>query len=44
MGRLSARALIGAIQTGELPPSVVLPVALTARESTPSLVGRVAHA
>ncbi len=36
MGRLAARALIGAIQTGELPPAVVLPVELAVRESTPA--------
>ena len=37
MGRLAARALIGAIQAGELPPAVVLPVELAVRASTPRL-------
>lgn len=35
MGRLAARALIGAIHTGELPPAVVLPVELALRDSAP---------
>lgn len=35
MGRLAARALIGAIETGVLPPAIVMPVALAVRESTP---------
>ena len=34
LGRLAAVSLIGAIQTGELPEAVVLPVELVVREST----------
>ena len=34
MGRLAASSLIGAIQTGNLPAAVVLPVELVVREST----------
>jgi LacI family transcriptional regulator len=44
MGRLAARALIGAIQTGELPPAIVMPVTLAARESTPPLDRRLRDA
>ena len=35
IGRLAVRMLVGAIEGGELPPSVVLPVELVVRESTP---------
>jgi LacI family transcriptional regulator, galactose operon repressor len=35
LGRTAARALIAAIQSGELPPAVLLPVHLAVRESTP---------
>jgi LacI family transcriptional regulator len=34
LGRLAAASLISAIETGELPPAIVLPVELVAREST----------
>jgi LacI family transcriptional regulator len=37
VGEIAARGLIGAIQTGRLPPAVLLPVRLTVRESTPPL-------
>jgi len=36
LGRLAASSLIGAIQTGELPEAMVLPVELVVRESTRS--------
>jgi DNA-binding LacI/PurR family transcriptional regulator len=41
LGRLAASSLIGAIQTGELPEAVVLPVELVVRESTRSQLPRV---
>ena len=34
MGRLAARSLVGAIDSGELPPPVVMPVELVIRESS----------
>jgi LacI family transcriptional regulator len=37
LGEVAARGLIGAIQTGRMPPAVLLPVRLTVRESTPPL-------
>jgi DNA-binding LacI/PurR family transcriptional regulator len=38
MGRIAARGLIQAIQTGRMPPATLLPVRLAPRESTPSIV------
>jgi LacI family transcriptional regulator, galactose operon repressor len=38
LGRTAARGLIGAIQTGRMPPATLLPVHLAARESTPPIV------
>ena len=43
MGRLAASSLIGAIQTGNLPEAVVLPVELVVRESTLPQKPRVAR-
>jgi DNA-binding LacI/PurR family transcriptional regulator len=40
LGEIAARGLIGAIQTGRMPPAVLLPVHLTVRESTPPLDAR----
>jgi LacI family transcriptional regulator, galactose operon repressor len=40
MGRLAAASLIGAIQTGALPPPAVLPVELVVRESTRAGIAR----
>jgi LacI family transcriptional regulator len=37
LGEVAARGLIGAIQTGRMPPAVLLPVQLAVRESTPPL-------
>jgi DNA-binding LacI/PurR family transcriptional regulator len=38
MGRVAARGLIQAIQTGRMPPATLLPVVLAPRESTPRIV------
>jgi LacI family transcriptional regulator len=38
LGRVAAHGLIGAIQTGRMPPATLLPVHLAARESTPPIV------
>jgi DNA-binding LacI/PurR family transcriptional regulator len=37
LGRLAASNLIGAIQTGQMPPAVLLPTRLAIRESTPPI-------
>jgi LacI family transcriptional regulator len=42
LGRLAASSLIGAIQTGELPEAMVLPVELVIRESTLTQLPRAA--
>lgn len=42
LGRLAASSLIGAIQTGQLPEAIVLPVELVVRESTRSHLAVVA--
>jgi LacI family transcriptional regulator len=34
MGRLAARSLVGAVDTGQLPPPLVMPVSLVVRESS----------
>ena len=36
MGRMAARSLVGAVETGELPPPAVMPVELIIRESSTS--------
>lgn len=41
LGRLAASSLVDAIQSGQLPPAVLLPVELVVRESTRSVVARV---
>jgi LacI family transcriptional regulator len=37
LGEVAARGLIGAIQTGRMPPAVLLPVRLAVRDSTPPI-------